>query len=70
VIAMLILLSAREELVLGWFSLWQWAVLTLLGGLLTPLLMTALDATRNALSYQRVAENSFRSDRQIRRGRN
>jgi hypothetical protein len=69
VIAMLILLSAREELLLGWFSLGQWALLTVLGGLLTPLVMTALDATRHALSYQRVAENTFRNDRQIRRGR-
>lgn len=70
VIAVLILLSAREEPVLGWYSLGQWVILTALGGLLTPLLMTALDATRNALSYQRVAANSFRADREIRRGRN
>jgi hypothetical protein len=69
-IAMLILLSAREDLLLGWFSLWQWVVLTLIGGLLTPALMTTLDVTRNSLSYQRVAENSFRVDREIRRGRN
>ena len=68
-IALLILLSARQEILLGWFSLWQWIVLTLLGGLFTPLLMVALDATRNALSYQREAGSSFRSDREIRRGR-
>jgi cell shape-determining protein MreD len=68
-IALLILLSARAELVLGWFSLAQWAVLTVIGGLLTPLLFTALDATRNALSYQHAPATSFRPDREIRRRR-
>lgn len=68
-IALLILLSARQDVLLGWFSLWQWAILTLLGGLLTPVVMSVLDATRSALSYQREAASSFRADREIRRGR-
>lgn len=68
-IALLLLLSAREELVLGWFSLVQWLVLTLLSGLLTPVVMTALDYIRKSLSYQPVVAEPFRSDRQIRRGR-
>ena len=45
------------------------AATTLLGGLLTPVVMSALDATRSALSYQREAASSFRADREIRRGR-
>lgn len=68
-IAVLLLLTARAELALGWYSLGQWAVLTLIGGLLTPLLFELLEASRAALTYQRAQATSFRPDREIRRGR-
>lgn len=69
IIAVLLLLSARHEVVLGWFSVGQWVVLTLIGGLLTPLLFELLEGARQALTYQRAPSTTFRSDREIRRRR-
>jgi rod shape-determining protein MreD len=54
---------------LGWGSLWQWFVLTFFGGILTPVCFSFFDKLNRAVSYQRVHENNFREDRQIKRGR-
>ncbi len=70
VLTLLLLLSGRQTPVLGWGTLWQWIVMSLGGGLLTPLLFLLFDGLNRALSYQPVSENSFRLDREIRRGRN
>lgn len=64
-----VLLSAGQEPILGWGSLWQWLVLTASGAALTPAVFAVLDGARCALSYRPVSEPSFRPDREIRRGR-
>lgn len=68
--AMLILLSAGKEPLLGWGSLWQWFVLSAAGAVVTPMLFLLLPWLNHSLGYQRVIETSFRADREIRRGRN
>jgi len=66
----LILLTLETSPMLGWGSLWQWIVMSLGGGVATPLLFLLFDHLNRALGYQPVVETSFRSDREIRRSRN
>jgi hypothetical protein len=64
------LLNTTRAPLIGWGTLWQWLVLTLGGGLLTPVVFWTLDLVQRALIYHPAAETSFRPDREIRRGRN
>ena len=68
-LTVLLLLSARQEPLLGWGSLWQWLVMSVAGAVLTPLTFKLFDGLDHALNYQPVNETSFRADREIRRGR-
>jgi rod shape-determining protein MreD len=68
-LTLLMLLSAGYAPLAGWGSLWQLAVMSLGGGLLTPLVFEVFDLCQRALSYRPVTQTSFRSDRDIRRGR-
>ncbi len=68
-LTLLLLLSMRLTPLLGWGSLWQWLVMSLGGGLMTPVCFWLFDALTRALSYLPAAESSFRPDREIRRGR-
>jgi len=69
-LTVLILLTLEQSPLLGWGSLWQWLVMSVGGGLATPLLFLGFDRLNHALGYQPVIESSFRADREIRRGRN
>ena len=69
-LALLLLLSTRQSPVLGWGSLWQWMVMSVGGGLLTPVCFHLFDWLDRALIYRPVGGTSFRPDREIRRGRN
>jgi cell shape-determining protein MreD len=64
-----ILLNKGQTPLLGWFMLWQWLVLTLGCGALTPVCFYFMDRLRLALEYQPVTQTSFRPDREIKRGR-
>lgn len=68
-LTILILLSTGHELLLGWGSLWQWIVMSLGGAIATPIFFFVFAWCERALGYRRVTETSFRSDREIRRGR-
>ena len=68
-LTVLMLLSARQNPLFGWGSLWQWVVMSLGGGLMTPVCFYAFDRLNNALSYRPIVQSSFRPDREIRRGR-
>ena len=70
VITILTLLTLEQAPLLGWGSLWQWLVMSLGGGLATPVLFFLFDHLNRALGYQPIVETSFRTDREIRRGRN
>lgn len=52
-----------------WSSLWQWLVLCITGGALTPLCFWFFERLHAALAYRRPAEAAFRPDREIKRGR-
>ena len=68
-LTVLILLNLDPKPLLSWFSLWQWLVMTVVGGAVTPLWFSVFDRINNALNYRRLDETTFRSDREIKRGR-
>jgi len=69
VLTLLLLINTGNKPLIGWFSLWQWLVMSLAGGAVTPLWFRFFDWIVGALSYQSLGETSFRSDREIKRGR-
>ena len=68
-LTLLLVLAAGKTPLLGWFSLWQWSVMILMGAALTPVWFQLLDRFSAALNYQRIEPSSFRPDREIKRGR-
>jgi len=68
-LTVLLILGSGSKPLIGWGSLWQWMVLTVTGGLLTPMSFWLFDRLNSALSYRRLTETTFRSDREIKRGR-
>jgi cell shape-determining protein MreD len=64
-----ILLNAGIRPLLGWVSLWQWLVMAVASGAVTPLFFILFDRLRRAFEYQPVTQSSFRPDREIKRGR-
>jgi len=70
VMTVLTLLTLESAPLLGWGSLWQWLVMSVGGAVATPMFFLMFDWLNHALGYQPVVESSFRTDREIRRGRN
>ena len=68
-LTLLLLLSIRQTPALSWAFLWQWVVMSLGGGILTPVCFRIFDRLGRSLNYRPVLETSFRPDREIRRGR-
>lgn len=66
---LVILFSCGEQPIIGWGFLWQWLVMTLIGGLLVPIYFRLFEKVYRTLGYARVSETSFREDREIKRGR-
>ena len=69
VLTVLLLLTAGKEPLLGWGSLWQWLVMTVGGAVATPVIFALFERCHHAFGYQPRVETSFRSDREIHRGR-
>jgi len=69
-LTMFLILNIGHNPLLGWESLWQLFIMTLGGGLLTPICFLLFDRIHWNLNYQPIVETSFRADRQIKRGRN
>jgi cell shape-determining protein MreD len=69
-LALLMLLSAGKEPLLGWGTIWQWIIMTAGGGLAAPVIFSLMGRCDRALGYQPRPETSFRPDREIRHGRN
>src|SRR5439155_4717425 len=67
VLTLLLLLNAETQPLIGWFSLWQWLVMSIAGAAITPLWFGLFDRLIHALSYRPLGETSFRPDRQIKR---
>ena len=68
-LTLLLLVSAGQQPLLGWGSLWQWTVMSAAGAFLTPICFRLFDLGTRALSYRPISATSFRSDREIRRSR-
>jgi hypothetical protein len=68
-LTVLLLINLNTRPLVGWFSLWQWFVMALAGGAITPLWFAVFDRIHGALVYRPVGDTSFRSDREIKRGR-
>jgi rod shape-determining protein MreD len=69
-LTVLLLLTTGHQLLLGWGSLWQWLVMTVGGGIATPIIFFIVDWCERIFGPTRATESSFRPDREIRRGRN
>ena len=68
-LAVLLLLTAGKQPLLGWGSLWQWMVMIAGGAIATPAFFTLFSWCDHALGYQARTETSFRPDREIMRRR-
>lgn len=68
-LTLLLLVNAGAEPMFGWRSLWQFLVMSVGGALVTPLSFQFFDGFNRAFAYQPLPETSFRSDREIKRGR-
>jgi len=68
-LTVLFLLNGGKQPLIGWGSLWQWSVMTVVGALATPVLFALGDWCSGALGYKLRHEVSFRPDREIHRGR-
>jgi hypothetical protein len=66
---LLILINLHRQPLIGWWSLWQWLVVSLAGGLMTPVWFHCFGWIGQALNYRPLGESSFRPDREIKRGR-
>lgn len=69
VLTLVLLMNTQIQPLLGWFSIWQWFAMSLLGGAVTPLWFFVFERIGETFSYRPVGESSFRSDRQIKRSR-
>lgn len=69
VLTALLLFSAGQMPLVGWGSIWQWLILALTGGGLTPAMFWLFERFHRAFTFQAVSESSFRPDREIKRGR-
>src|ERR1700722_12623813 len=69
-IAVLLLLSAGKQPLIGWGSHLQWIVMTACGAFATPIFFALFGCCDHAFCYQPRSETSFRPDREILRGRN
>lgn len=67
--SVLLLWGSGYDPLIGWGSIWQWLMLSLGGGLLTPVCFWFFERLNKALAYSRPAEPFFRPDREIKRGR-
>jgi cell shape-determining protein MreD len=68
-LTLLLLVNTHVQPLVGWFSLWQWVVMILVGGTITPFWFWFFEQIGKALNYRPMGESSFRTDREMKRGR-
>lgn len=69
-LTLLLMLTAGNNPLLGWGTVWQMLVLTLFGGAMTPVLFKLFGLLTRTFDYHEITTPGFRPDREIRRGRN
>jgi cell shape-determining protein MreD len=68
-LTLLLLLTTRHTPLLGWGTLWQLIVMSVGGAIATPICFELFGWLDRTLVHPRAEQTSFRSDREIRRGR-
>ncbi len=68
-LTLVLLLSVGHSPLLGWGTLWQWLVMSLVGAAATPLWFGVFEWLHRTFAHARSTTSSFRPDREIRRGR-
>jgi hypothetical protein len=68
-LTLMLLLTTGQNPLLGWGTLWQLFVMSVGGAIATPVFFVIFEWVQRALVHARPHESSFRSDREIRRGR-
>jgi rod shape-determining protein MreD len=68
-LTLLLMFTMGETPLVGWGTLWQLLVMGLLGGALTPVCFRFFSFVRRTFFYSPATQTTFRSDREIRRGR-
>lgn len=68
-LTLIIIMTLGKSVLVGWGFVWQWMVMALTGGLLTPFAFWLLDAAAKRLVPRPVLHESFRPDREIKRGK-
>jgi len=68
-LTLLLVINTISQPLIGWFSLWQWAVISFTGGAMTPVWFWFFNWVGQTLNYRPLGESSFRADREIKRGR-
>ena len=68
-LTILLLLTMRHTPMLGWGTLWQLIVMSVGGAIATPIYFELFSWLDRTLVHPRAAQISFRTDREIRRGR-
>jgi cell shape-determining protein MreD len=69
VMTLLLLLNTERQPLVGWISLWQLVVMSIAGGIMTPIWFRLFGWLSNKFIYRSLGETSFRPDREIKRGR-
>lgn len=69
ILTLLIISALGDRPLIGWGSLWQWIVMALGGGVVTPISFWLFDRIDATLNYQSLAEPRFRPDHEMKRGR-
>jgi cell shape-determining protein MreD len=69
VLTLILLLTLGKAPLFGWGTLWQLIVMTVGGAVATPVFFVFFEWLQRTFTHRRASEISFRSDREIRRGR-
>jgi hypothetical protein len=66
---LIVLLNTHRQPLVGWISIWQWILMIVAGGLMTPMWFRLFGWLTDKFMYRSLGETSFRPDREIKRGR-
>jgi cell shape-determining protein MreD len=69
IFTLILLLTTGHRPLLGWGTLWQLLVMSIGGGIATPVCFELFKFINRTFGPPQVSESSFRPDREIRRGR-
>ena len=69
ILMLILLLTLGRAPLFGWGTLWQLIVMSVGGAIATPVVFVFFDWVQHTFTHRRASESSFRSDREIRRGR-